>query len=166
MANPSYLTQPKVNPVSAQPTQNQQFGGMGNPYVGTGWTNLSNFLNQSNLDWGNQQDPQQDLGTFDLTAGRSPSVAAFDNWIQKAGHQNDVAPTKWTGNPKDQEKYQDMSPPDPKAPGMPGTVAPPAPPPRQPPTVGKPPDDTEEPRGKPGYNLQDNQWQHFKGYLW
>jgi hypothetical protein len=110
-------TEEKVNPVKANATPTQQQGGMGNPYVGTGWNNLGNFLNQGNLNWGTAK--VNAPNSMDMSQGRSGQAAGFDNWVYGAGHTNGTNKTQWTGNvakpgPVASEDYSGIGPPVPQ----------------------------------------------------
>jgi hypothetical protein len=63
-------------------TPNQNQPGSGNPYEGTGFNNLDNFLNAGNLDWGAQQ--TQKPGTMDLAQGRTEPKAGLEQWMYGA----------------------------------------------------------------------------------
>jgi len=68
----------------------QSSGGMGDPNVGTGWTNLTNFLNPTNLEFGaGMIGPAQPM---DPATGRSPEDASFENWMKSASGNTSQKP--------------------------------------------------------------------------
>jgi hypothetical protein len=73
----------------------QAGGGFGSPYVGTGWNNLSNFLNEENIGFGQKQ--QGEPAPMDLSTGRSQSQSDFENWMWNAGGKTAAAIPQNTG---------------------------------------------------------------------
>jgi len=68
----------------------QQAGGYGDPHVGTGWNNLSNFLGMPNLEYGRSLQGTGKTGLeapapMDLSKGRSFEAGAYDDWLWNAG---------------------------------------------------------------------------------
>lgn len=81
----------------------QQAGGYGDPHVGTGWNNLSNFLGMPNLEYGQSLQGTGKTGLdapapMDLSTGRSFEAGAYDDWLWNAGGRN-PGPVGNTGRP-------------------------------------------------------------------
>ena len=87
----------------SQPSQNQP--GMGNPYQGTGFNNLDNFLNKGNIDWGNAQGRAPD--PMNLAQGRTQPESQFENWMYGASS----APTQNALKETTMPGYKDASEP-------------------------------------------------------
>jgi len=64
-------------------TNKQQSGGWGDPTVGTGWNNVSNFLSKGNIDYGRSLQGQP--GPMDAAKGRSQQAGAMDDWLWNIG---------------------------------------------------------------------------------
>jgi hypothetical protein len=67
-------------------TNKQQSGGWGDPTVGTGWNNVSNFLNKGNINYGRSLQGQP--GPMDSAKGRSQQAGAMDDWLWQVGGKN------------------------------------------------------------------------------
>ena len=90
-------------PATRNPTSSgegtQSSGGMGDPYVGTGWTNLSNFLNPTNLEFGaGMIGPAESM---DIARGRGVEEPAFENWMKSASGNTSQKPSDTPPPPQD-----------------------------------------------------------------
>ena len=91
----------------------QQAGGYGDPHVGTGWNNLSNFLGMPNLEYGQGLQGTGNTGLeapapMDLSKGRSFEAGAYDDWLWNAGGRNPGP----VGNPGDHGGGIPIEPPN------------------------------------------------------